>query len=95
MKNADGSNAKYEDDFVTNYNGTKLTEDQYDNLLNGYFTADNVKDLGVTSMEDVVNGLSYSLYNSNITVAAQLVNRATGEIQNGNDTEQSLTPATI
>ena len=93
VKNADGSNAKYEDDFVTNYNGTKLTEDQYDNLLNGYFTADNVKDLGVTSMEDVVNGLSYSLYNSNITVAAQLVNRATGEIQNGNDTEQSLTPA--
>ena len=44
MKNADGSNAKYEDDFVANDNGTKLTEDQYDNLLNGYFTADNVKD---------------------------------------------------
>ena len=33
VKNADGSNAKYEDDFVTNYNGTKLTEDQYDNLV--------------------------------------------------------------
>lgn len=57
---------------VTYYNGTKLTEDQYDNLLNGYFTADNVKDLGVTSMEDSCKWLSYSLYNSNITLQLNL-----------------------
>lgn len=94
VKKADGSDAKYDEEFVATYGDAKLTEDQYDNLLNGYFNADNVKDLGVTSMNDVIDKLSYTLYDSGVTVAAKLVDRTTGEIENGNDTTQSLKPAT-
>ena len=93
VKNGDAE-AVYGDDFVATYNGTLLTEEQYSNLVNGYFKADNVKDLNVNSMQDVIDGVSYTLYNSDVTVGAQLINRTTKEIENGNDTTQSLKPAT-
>ncbi|MCD8181537.1 MAG: S-layer homology domain-containing protein [Firmicutes bacterium] len=82
--------AVYGTDYVATYNGEELTYAQYSNLINGYFSASNVADLGITSMQEVIDNLVYVLYDENVTVSAQLVDAATSEILNPDDETQSL-----
>ncbi len=82
--------AVYGTDYVAEYNGTKLTEAQYSNLINGHFKAENVTELGVTSMQDVIDNVKYVVYDKTVKVDAKLVETATGEIQNGDDGEVSI-----
>ncbi|MCC8160355.1 MAG: S-layer homology domain-containing protein, partial [Oscillospiraceae bacterium] len=89
VKNGD-DDAVYGTDYVATYNGVELTYAQYSNLINGYFSASNVADLGVTSMQDVIDNLVYVLYDENVTVSAQLVDALTSEILNPDDDTQSL-----
>ena len=88
MKGSD--EAVYGTDYVAEYKGTKLTEAQYSNLINGHFKAENVTELGVTSMQDVIDNVKYVVYDKTVKVDAKLVETATGEIQNGDDSEVSV-----
>ncbi len=83
------ADAVYGTDYVATIGDTTLTAAQYSNLINGYFDAENVKDIvaanNITSINDVVDQLVYTLYDKTVTVSAQLVNKSTGEIENGDD----------
>lgn len=86
--------AVYGTDYIVKIGDTELTAAQYSNLINGYFTADNVADIvtanGITDINDVIDSLVYVLYDKSVTVAAQLVNKSTGTIENADDSTQSL-----
>ena len=85
--------AVYGDNYVVKYGDKELSKAQYSNLVNGHFDAENVTSLGVTSINDVVNKLVYVMYDKNVTLAAQLVKKDGGEIQNPDDKTVTQGPA--
>lgn len=85
--------AVYGDKYVVKYGDKELSKAQYSNLVNGHFDAENVTSLGVTSINDVVNKLVYVMYDKNVTLAAQLVKKDGGEIQNPDDKTVTQGPA--
>ena len=57
--------AVYGEDYEAVYNGKTLTEAEYKNLISGYTDAD---------MADVINGLTYNIYNSSVNNVSTTVN---------------------
>ena len=80
--------AVYGEDYEAVYNGKTLSEVEYKNLISGYTNAD---------MADVINGLTYNIYNSSVNKVSTTVN----SIDTNGNAEQivdpkdnTLTPAT-
>ena len=80
--------AVYGEDYEAVYNGKTLSEAEYKNLISGYTDAD---------MADVINGLTYNIYNSSVNKVSTTVN----SIDTNGNAEQivdpkdnTLTPAT-
>ncbi len=80
--------AVYGEDYEAVYNGKTLSEAEYKNLISGYTNAD---------MADVINGLTYNIYNSSVNKVSTTVN----SIDTNGNAEQivdpkdnTLTPAT-
>ena len=62
--------AVYGEDYEAVYNGKTLTEAEYKNLISGYTDAD---------MADVINGLTYNIYNSSVNNVSTTVNAIDAE----------------
>lgn len=82
VKKADGTDAAYGTDYVAEYNGTPLTKAQYENLINGHLGADNVAGLGAESIQDVIDNMTYKVYDKGTKVTTPVVQTATGDIVN-------------
>ena len=80
--------AVYDEDYVvvleTDNGDIVLTKDQYENFMNGYLGADNIKALcqqaGIDDINDVIGKLKVRAYNNTAKVSAQLVKKSSGEI---------------
>ncbi len=70
VEKKDGSKAVYGEDFTAVFNGKELTEAEFSNLISGY--TDN-------SMADVINGLSFNIYNNDVNKVSTTVNAVDGE----------------
>ena len=80
--------AVYGEDYEAVYNGKTLTEAEYKNLISGYTDAD---------MADVINGLTYNIYNSSVNNVSTTVNAIDAEgnaEQIVDPKDNTLTPAT-
>ena len=80
--------AVYGEDYEAVYNGKTLTEAEYKNLISGYTDAD---------MADVINGLTYNIYNSSVNNVSTTVNAIDTEgnaEQIVDPKDNTLTPAT-
>ena len=80
--------AVYGEDYEAVYNGKTLTEAEYKNLISGYTDAD---------MADVINGLTYNIYNSAVNNVSTTVNAIDAEgnaEQIVDPKDNTLTPAT-
>ena len=80
--------AVYGEDYEAVYNGKTLTEAEYKNLISGYTDAD---------MADVINGLTYNIYNSSVNKVSTTVNSIDAEgnaEQIVDPKDNTLTPAT-
>lgn len=80
--------AVYGEDYEAVYNGKTLTEAEYKNLISGYTDAD---------MADVINGLTYNIYNSSVNNISTTVNAIDAEgnaEQIVDPKDNTLTPAT-
>ena len=80
--------AVYGEDYEAVYNGKTLTEAEYKNLISGYTDAD---------MADVINGLTYNIYNSSVNKVSTTVNSIDTEgnaEQIVDPKDNTLTPAT-
>ena len=79
--------AVYGEDYEAVYNGKTLTEAEYKNLISGYTDAD---------MADVINGLTYNIYNSSVNNVSTTVNAIDAEgnaEQIVDPKDNTLTPA--
>ena len=79
--------AVYGEDYEAVYNGKTLTEAEYKNLISGYTDAD---------MADVINGLTYNIYNSAVNNVSTTVNAIDAEgnaEQIVDPKDNTLTPA--
>ena len=79
--------AVYGEDYEAVYNGKTLTEAEYKNLISGYTDAD---------MADVINGLTYNIYNSSVNNVSTTVNAIDAEgnaEQMVDPKDNTLTPA--
>ena len=79
--------AVYGEDYEAVYNGKTLTEVEYKNLISGYTDAD---------MADVINGLTYNIYNSSVNNVSTTVNAIDAEgnaEQIVDPKDNTLTPA--
>ena len=79
--------AVYGEDYEAVYNGKTLTEAEYKNLMSGYTDAD---------MADVINGLTYNIYNSSVNNVSTTVNAIDAEgnaEQIVDPKDNTLTPA--
>ncbi|MBQ8300754.1 MAG: S-layer homology domain-containing protein, partial [Clostridia bacterium] len=65
----DGSEAVYGVDYAATVGDKTLTEDEFNNVINGYFDLVD----GVDSWEDVINNMKLDVYNTGTTVSAQLI----------------------
>ena len=96
VKDGETKDAAYGEqaDYVAVIGDTVLTEAQYSNLINGHLGADNVKDIvaaeEIKDINDVISKIGLRMYNNTAKVSAQLVNRTTGTIENGDDTEVAV-----
>ena len=80
--------AVYGEDYEAVYNGKTLTEAEYKNLISGYTEAD---------MADVINGLTYNIYNNSVNNVSTTVNAIDSEgnaEQIVDPKDNTLTPAT-
>lgn len=80
--------AVYGEDYEAVYNGKTLTEAEYKNLISGYTDAD---------MADVINGLTYNIYNGSVNNVSTTVNAIDAEgnaEQIVDPKDNTLTPAT-
>lgn len=80
--------AVYGEDYEAVYNDKTLTEAEYKNLISGYTDAD---------MADVINGLTYNIYNSSVNNVSTTVNAIDAEgnaEQIVDPKDNTLTPAT-
>ena len=80
--------AVYGEDYEAVYNGKTLTEAEYKNLISGYTEAD---------MADVINGLTYNIYNNSVNNVSTTVNAIDAEgnaEQIVDPKDNTLTPAT-
>ena len=80
--------AVYGEDYEAIYNGKTLTEAEYKNLISGYTDAD---------MADVINGLTYNIYNGSVNNVSTTVNAIDAEgnaEQIVDPKDNTLTPAT-
>ena len=87
FKKNDGTAAKYGEDFVAVYDKKTLTEDEYNNLINGYTESD---------MSKVIDGLTFNIYNSDVTSISTTVNAIDSEgnaEQIVDPKDNTLTPA--
>ena len=81
-----GEKAVYGTDYTATFNGKELTENEYTNLISGY-TEEN--------MADVINGLKFNIYNSDVDKIATTVNAVDEEgnaTQIVDPTENELNP---
>ena len=79
--------AVYGEDYEAVYNGKTLAEAEYKNLISGYTDAD---------MADVINGLTYNIYNSSVNNVSTTVNAIDAEgnaEQIVDPKDNTLTPA--
>ena len=79
--------AVYGEDYEAVYNGKTLTEAEYKNLISGYTDAD---------MADVINGLTYNIYNISVNNVSTTVNAIDAEgnaEQIVDPKDNTLTPA--
>ena len=79
--------AVYGEDYEAVYNGKTLTEAEYKNLISGYTDA---------GMADVINGLTYNIYNSSVNNVSTTVNAIDAEgnaEQIVDPKDNTLTPA--
>ena len=80
--------AVYGEDYEAVYNGKTLSEAEYKNLISGYTEAD---------MADVINGLTYNIYNNSVNNVSTTVNAIDAEgnaEQIVDPKDNTLTPAT-
>ena len=72
-------NEQYGKDYAGMLNDTILTQAQYSNLINGLLGADNVQKIisenHIKDINDIINNLKIRVYNNNVIVSAQLVDR--------------------
>ena len=76
VKKADGTDAKYGEDYVAIYDGKQLTEDEFFNMINGY---------SQTPIADVIKGLSIGAkYETGVTVKASPAYQTEEQAASGN-----------
>ena len=93
IKTKDGNDAEYGKDYVAeltlpNGDVKELTEDDLNNILNGYF--DLVEGAEDMTWDDVISGLTFNALSDGLSFNAQLINGS--EVISGGDVEVTFEP---